>query len=715
VQQPSFTYAWTLAQRPAASQSVLSSLSTSSTGFTPDVPGAYQVVVVATDNAGFNSAPALLTINVACAPPGIDSTGLTVTQVVPAVTSAGGTGPLTITRSSAAVGPQPAQKLYVGVPASLSVGVTLGASVCGAPPVTYAWSIVSQPAGSVATLDNAAAQSPSYTPDVTGEYLFKLVLTDQNGSSTQTFANAADGKPAGEVGVCGTHGPTASANVTGPFAGPSDGTAAVEPVGQVVQLDASASTPGDSTLYPTGCGLSANVGYSWSISAAPAGSTATLGGASLVNPTLTPDEAGRYTVTVVVSDGTRAATTDVNIDASPELTTSAQAIYSASALDVSGNPVVAWWDGGAGVVRVARCTTGCTGVSPTWVTLPNVDTGVGPVAAKGEDVPRPIAIAIGAGGVSGLGNVYVAYFSGAGTTATGSGALPCSEVLAQWDGSAWSHVHFSGGATTCAANGTGSQPFDGRYVDAAIDAASGNPDFIVSENTGGASESLVFLGQNPDITAGTFASTAISPVGGLGGLSARLTASAGGGLDAISISTGSVTSALNIATCGAGCASPGGFTLGTIASGAAGQFSFPSIGLMPPGTSLNPGSSPKLVVLYRDSVARAAKLAVCTKSSATACGSGANWAVSAVSDGASTDFGTFANLSLDASGVPHAAWVNATTGDIDLFTLGSGLTFTKAGSLSLNGAPNLSLLNGLAWITTSQGAGSSFGLFVTAP
>jgi len=39
-------------------------------------------------------------------------------------------------------------------------------------PITYAWSVISQPEGSTATLDNPSSNTPSITPDETGLYVF---------------------------------------------------------------------------------------------------------------------------------------------------------------------------------------------------------------------------------------------------------------------------------------------------------------------------------------------------------------------------------------------------------------------------------------------------------------------------------------------------------------------------------------------------------------
>ncbi|HEY6098668.1 MAG TPA: Ig-like domain-containing protein [Anaeromyxobacter sp.] len=45
-------------------------------------------------------------------------------------------------------------------------------------PLTYGWSLVSQPAGSTAALSSAVLARPSFTPDKVGSYVVRLVVTD---------------------------------------------------------------------------------------------------------------------------------------------------------------------------------------------------------------------------------------------------------------------------------------------------------------------------------------------------------------------------------------------------------------------------------------------------------------------------------------------------------------------------------------------------------
>ena len=42
--------------------------------------------------------------------------------------------------------------------------------------LTYSWSIISKPAGSMSTLTGATAVDPSFTPDLSGDYVVELVV-----------------------------------------------------------------------------------------------------------------------------------------------------------------------------------------------------------------------------------------------------------------------------------------------------------------------------------------------------------------------------------------------------------------------------------------------------------------------------------------------------------------------------------------------------------
>lgn len=50
-------------------------------------------------------------------------------------------------------------------------------------PITYAWSLASQPAGSTASLVDATAATPTFTPDAAGTYVLRLVVSDGTDTS----------------------------------------------------------------------------------------------------------------------------------------------------------------------------------------------------------------------------------------------------------------------------------------------------------------------------------------------------------------------------------------------------------------------------------------------------------------------------------------------------------------------------------------------------
>ncbi|MDA8178745.1 MAG: PASTA domain-containing protein [Deltaproteobacteria bacterium] len=139
-------------------------------------------------------------------------------------------------------------------------------------PLFFAWSIVSRPAGGTSVLDNAASPTPSMPAYGEGDFVFRLVVNDgQVDSAPDTVVVTSVNDP-----------PVANA-------GPDQAV----PVTTVLTLD------GTSSHDANGDPLT----YLWSILSAPAGSTATIGNPTAVNPLFTPALAGSYTFQLVVSDG----------------------------------------------------------------------------------------------------------------------------------------------------------------------------------------------------------------------------------------------------------------------------------------------------------------------------------------------------------------------------------------------------------------------------
>jgi hypothetical protein len=136
--------------------------------------------------------------------------------------------------------------------------------------LTYEWTL-SVPSGSRASLSEATAARPTFTPDVEGDYGVRLVVRDgQHASWPKSVTIRA-------VNIA----PTAST---------AEGVPAVQ--GEELTLQ--------------GEGFDRNgdeLSYEWTIVHRPAGSTAALVGANSKSPRLVPDEEGDYEVTLVVSDG----------------------------------------------------------------------------------------------------------------------------------------------------------------------------------------------------------------------------------------------------------------------------------------------------------------------------------------------------------------------------------------------------------------------------
>jgi hypothetical protein len=166
-----------------------------------------------------------------------------------------------------------------------------GSSVCldgsashdpGGRPLTYAWSVVSTPGPQssvdTASIDDATAVAPCFTPDAAGTYSLKLEVSNGEATSQPDFVFVAAGST--------NQGPTAIADV----------------------LDAASCSfvrlSGANSTDPEGDALA----FAWDILLVPAGSTVPLGTAAFDDfrssaPTFYADREGNYTLQLVVNDG----------------------------------------------------------------------------------------------------------------------------------------------------------------------------------------------------------------------------------------------------------------------------------------------------------------------------------------------------------------------------------------------------------------------------
>lgn len=136
--------------------------------------------------------------------------------------------------------------------------------------ITYSY-VLTRPAGSSATLSNETTTSPSFTPDVDGEYTLTLTVND----------GTEDSSPVSQVLTAYTAGQAITMNDD-----------FISVIGNPVSLQ---------------CALSGDVtASSWSITKAPAGSTATISNPNSNPATFTPDVIGLYeaTMTATTASGT---------------------------------------------------------------------------------------------------------------------------------------------------------------------------------------------------------------------------------------------------------------------------------------------------------------------------------------------------------------------------------------------------------------------------
>jgi len=95
-----------------------------------------------------------------------------------------------------------------GYPRVIEVGapVTLDASQSISPSglrLTYQWSLIQKPSGSLAVLNGADAPRPSFTPDLVGDYRAELTVTDSDGNSSAAHTLLLTTNNAPPVAVAG--------------------------------------------------------------------------------------------------------------------------------------------------------------------------------------------------------------------------------------------------------------------------------------------------------------------------------------------------------------------------------------------------------------------------------------------------------------------------------------------------------------------------------
>ncbi len=287
------TYLWTLRLRPAGSTAALSSATAIMPTFVADQAGRYEIDLVVNDGI-VNSA--------------VD------TVVV--------TTPPANTNPVANAGPD--QNAVTGQTVTLN---GTGSTDIDGDVLTYAWIFTARPAGSAATLANPTSAMPTFVPDVPGTYTAQLTVDDGRGGSNSDSVNINTTQA--------NRPPTANA-------GPDQAVI----VSQQVLLDGAGSSDPDSNPLI----------YRWTLIARPAGSSATLTGATTQTPSFIADRAGDFIVQLIVNDGFVDSAPDTAVittsntrpvaNAGPDQTVAQGATVSldgSGSTDANGDPLTFFW------------------------------------------------------------------------------------------------------------------------------------------------------------------------------------------------------------------------------------------------------------------------------------------------------------------------------------------------------------------------------------
>ncbi|MBS2022123.1 MAG: hypothetical protein JST92_06905, partial [Deltaproteobacteria bacterium] len=305
------TYKWTFLDVPPGSTAQLRQSDTASPSFIPDQLGAYKVALTATDAKGLT---------------GSNNATVTVAADCLAQPSASGITPASGTT---------AQAIQLSATGVTSPNATAACGIAGTT-LAYSWTLVGLPNGSLATLNNPASSSPSFTPDVGGTYSVQLRLTDALGNQSAIVPQ--------DITVATCNAPFAAAAITPP-ASPKVNTA--------FALGATYSDPNASTAS---CGLTGTASTTpvtsrWTLLSRPPGSNASFSDVTAASPSITPDLAGTYVAQVTLTDA-------LGNQGSATLTTPVSGCGAAFDSAVTVTPSTRTPETGQGVTLAAKVTDG---------------------------------------------------------------------------------------------------------------------------------------------------------------------------------------------------------------------------------------------------------------------------------------------------------------------------------------------------------------------
>lgn len=453
------TYAWSLTSAPAGTTAELDDATLPMPSFTADLPGIYVAQLIVNDGQS-DSTPATVTISTANTAPEVDA------------------------------GPDQSVALASTVALDGS-----GSSDVDGDPLTFAWSFTSQPNGSIASLSDDAAVQPSFVADRPGTYILQLSVTDGTETRFDTVSiSTLNTTPVADAGLDQSDVVGSIIQFDGSASSDADGDGltyawvlasrpaqssaeivdptSVSPtltidypgtyIAQLVVNDGQASSAADTMTVTTinsrpvadagddGTAFAGQIislsglastdadfdplGYSWSITSAPDGSTAGVDAETAAETTFQPDLVGTYVVQLIVNDGTLDSTPDTAVFevAAPDGVLSVTPQVGSAPLNVSlfaemiggFEPYTYVWDNGVNLQGFNR-TFASPGSYEVSVTITD---SVGYSVQKSETVTVLIGPTVEANADPVIGTAPLAVnFAGSATDADGS------VVLYQWD------------------------------------------------------------------------------------------------------------------------------------------------------------------------------------------------------------------------------------------------------------------------------------------
>lgn len=521
-------------------------------------------------------------------------------------------------------------------------------------PLSYRWEFVALPAGSHAQLnaqlaDGSTAVDPSFIADVGGDYVVRLTVKSDSGTSAPSQV-----KVTASMASCGNNLPVAQIGMLAPFTVPAP--APMPPmvgaqviVGNTVQLDGSTSSTMDNAMP---CSLNKELFFSWRFVSLPAGANAAFNDPQVVNPSFRAETRGTYIVELVVTDsaGLKSAAVQIEIVVfDPRVTVpGATGLYNSLVLDpgTMDTPKIAYYDSQAKRAMIAVCTGSCD-TAPVW-SIHTIDSGAN-LTPQSQDVGQFISL-----GASATGTLYAGYYD----------ATNCRAVYAY---SADHGVTWASSVVDVSA-GCGAATRNGQWLSLTVSPVTGNPALAYQYFTtqrvlryavctaGCATATPTWVTQSVDTTnqnTGFYTSVQFNP-----SVTTENRPAIAYRLD---------QGQLLYAACSANCdTATGTWALTTVDNNQGGLQTTPGNGT---GASLAFASTGAPSIAYRDEQAQALRYAACTGN----CAMPAGWGSSIVDGG---DVGEYASLAMSPAAAtldqPRITYRDANNNTLKLAMMGSG-------------------------------------------